>query len=75
VHRHRIQKSLLVDEGQKGHALPCHAFAVHVNVKRRGVKIDDRGIFYYHEWVEDGWYMLPTDESQVSIVATKLLQN
>jgi hypothetical protein len=59
VNRHCIQKSLWVDEGQKGHALPCHALAVHVNLERCGVEIDDWRIFFRHERVEHGWYMLP----------------
>jgi hypothetical protein len=59
VNRHRIQKSLWVDEWQKSHALPCHSLAIHVNFELRRVKIDDRGIFCYHKRVEDGWYVLP----------------
>ena len=53
--------------------MPCHALAVHVNVELRRVKIDDRGIFFCHEWVEDGWYMLPAGESEVSISGDKFV--
>ena len=44
--------------------MPCHALAVHVNIELCGVKIDDWGIFFCHEPVEDGWYMLSAGESQ-----------
>ena len=75
MNRHRIQKSVWVDEWQKSHALPCHALAVHVNVELCGVKIDDWGILFCHELVEDSWYMLPAGELQVSMMATMLLQD
>jgi len=33
VYRHCVQKTVRIDKRQKSYTLPCHPFAIHVNVE------------------------------------------
>ena len=49
---HRIQKTLLVNKGEKDNALPGHALAIHIDLEGGRVEVNDRRRIFCHEIVE-----------------------
>ena len=49
---HRVQKTLLVNKGEKRDTLPSHPLPVHIDLEGRGIEVDNRRSVLCHQVVE-----------------------